>query len=1120
MRATPFPIAAAFVLTVLAGPTAQEADDSADSPDLPLEPARTLSLDTDEGTWISVDVSPDGETIVFDLLGDLYTIPLAGGDAASLTEGMAYDSQPRYSPDGSQVIFVSDRDGSENLWLIDVESQATRQVTNASANNYESPEWLPDGDYVVAAVGAGALAGGDRRNPKLWMWHVDGGTGIQLIDEPGSRRITGPAPTPDGRHIWFAQRERLWQYNAIFPQYQLGVYDRETGEQYVRTSRYGSALRPTISPDGAWLVYGTRHEDRTGLRLRELASGDERWLAYPVQRDDQESVAGADTLPGMSFTPDSSEVVVSYGGRIWRVPVTAGSEPIPVPFHVRTELEIGPELTFEYPVDDRLRFTVRQIRDAAPSPAGTTLAFAALDRLYVRPVPEGEPQRLTELDMVEAQPAWSPDGAWIAFVTWSPDGGHLYKVRADGSDPPVRLTTRPAIFQSPAWSPDGAQLVAIQGPARSFREAARQTAPGASANIVSIPAAGGDWTLVAPTDGRSFPHTTSDPDRIFLYHREDGLVSIRWDGTDEKAHVKVNGPAPPGGGDPAPAALVRMAPTGDRALAQVRLDLYTLAVPYVGGDTPVVSVADPERASVPVRKLTELGGQFPAWSADGRRAHWSIGNAHFIYDLDDAETAEQAARAAEAAEAATAEEAGQTSDEGGAAENEDDEDAPAYEPVEIRVLVDAIRDVPNGYGVLRGGRVITMRGNQVIENADVVVQGNRILEVGRRGSVEFPDFARIIEIPGTTIVPGFVDTHAHMRPSFGVHKTQPWTYLANLAYGVTTTRDPQTATTDVLTYGDLVETGDIVGPRIYSTGPGVFSAEQIEDLDHAQRVLTRYSEYYDTQTIKMYMSGNRQQRQWIVMAAKEQKLMPTTEGGLDMKYDLEMIIDGYPGLEHSFPIFPLYRDVVSLAAETRIAYTPTLLVSYGGPFGENWFFTRENPHDDPKLRRFIPHGELDRLTRRRGAGVDAGPGGWFREEEYVFRQHAEGVKAIVEAGGVAGVGSHGQLQGLGYHWELWATQSGGLSEHDALRVATALGAEAIGLDGDLGSIEPGKLADLVVLEANPLDDIRNTNRIRYVMKNGRLYDGDTLDETWPRERPLGKPVWLGDDPDGVAAGIR
>ena len=1138
MRTTPFLIAA-FVLTALAGPTAQEAEDSADSPDLPLEPARTLSLDTDEGTWISVDVSPDGETIVFDLLGDLYTLPFAGGDATALTRGMAYDSQPRYSPDGSQVLFVSDRDGAENLWLIDVESQATRQLTDASANNYESPEWLPDGDYVVAAVGTGSLGGGGAPNivPKLWMWHVDGGTGIQLIDEPRLRRITGPAPTPDGQHVWFAQRERLWRYNAIFPQYQLGVYDRETGEQYVRTSRYGSALRPTISPDGTWLVYGTRHEDQTGLRLRELASGDERWLAYPVQRDDQESIAGADVLPGMSFTPDSSEVVVSYGGKIWRVPIAAGAEPIPVPFRVRAELEVGPQLVFKYPVDDSVRFTVRQIRDAVPSPDGTTLAFAALDRLYVRPIPDGEPRRLTGLDMVEAQPAWSPDGAWLAFVTWSPDGGHLYKARADGSAPPVRLSTRPAIFQYPAWSPDGERLVAIQGPARSFRESARQTAPGAAANIVSIPADGGDWTLVAPTDGRTFPHTTTDPDRIFLYHREDGLVSIRWDGTDEKAHVKVNGPAPAGGGDALPASLVLMAPTGDRALAQVRLDLYTLAVPYVGGETPVVSVANPERASVPVRKLTDVGGQFPAWSADGRRAHWSIGNAHLIYDLDDAAVAEEAAQAAED-DAAGGNGAGggdrtgggdqdagdesetERDDESGAAGEEEDDDAPAYEPVEIRVAVDAIRDIPNGYGVLRGSRVITMRGDAIIENADVVVQGNRILGIGRRGSVEFPDFARIIEIPGTTIVPGFVDTHAHMRPSFGVHKTQPWTYLANLAYGVTTTRDPQTGTTDVLTYGDLVETGDIVGPRIYSTGPGVFNADRIQSLDHAQRVLQRYSEYYDTQTIKMYLAGNRRQRQWIVMAAKEQGLLPTTEGGLDMKLDLEMIIDGYPGLEHSFPIFPLYRDVVRLAAETRIAYTPTLLVSYGGPFGENWFFTRENPHDDPKLRRFIPHAELDRLTRRRGEGVDAGPGGWFREEEYVFRQHAEGVRAIVEAGGVAGVGSHGQLQGLGYHWELWATQSGGLSEHDALRVATALGAEAIGLDGDLGSVEPGKLADLVILEANPLDDIRNTNRIRYVMKNGRLYDAETLDETWPRERPLGKPVWLGDEPGGVAAGIR
>ena len=1100
MRVQPFAVVALCASVILG---AQEDSSPADERDLPLDPERTFSLDTDEGTWISVDVSPDGDTVVFDLLGDLYTMPLTGGEAVSLTDGMPYDNQPRYSPDGSEIVFVSDRDGSENLWLIDIASKETRQLTNGSTKSYESPEWLPDGNYVVAATAENMAVRGDARNPKLWMWHVDGGTGVQIIKEPGSRRITGPTPTPDGRHIWFAQRTNLWQYNAILPQYQLGVYDRETGEQYTRSSRYGSAFRPTVSPDGAWLVYGTRHEEHTGLRLRELATGEERWLAYPVTRDDQESVASSDVLPGMSFTPDSTEVVVSYGGKIWRVPIAEGSDPIAVPFRVQTELQIGPELAFKYPVSNDRRFTVRQIRDAVPSPDGSQVAFAALERLYVVSLPDGEPRRLTSLEVIEAQPTWSPDGEWVAFVTWAPDGGQLYKTRVDGSEAPTQLTTTSAIYQNPAWSPAGDRIVAIQGPSRVMQEAAGPFASGASQNIVSVPSAGGAWTMIAPTDGRRAPHFTSDADRIFLYHSEDGLVSIRWDGTDEQAHVKVTGSTETGRPEPVRASVVLMSPSGERAFAQVDNNLYVLEVPVIGGDTPTVSVANPESAVVPVRQLTEVGGQFPVWGRDGL-AHWSIGNAHFIYDIDDARAADAARTEAESADQS---------------EDDDESEDDGYLATEIRITVDAQRDFPDGFGVLRGGRVVTMRGNQIIENADLIVQGNRILDIGRRGTVQFPDFARIFDVSGTTIVPGFVDTHAHMRPTFGVHKAQPWAYLANLAYGVTTTRDPQTGTTDVLTYGDLVETGTIVGPRIYSTGPGVFSAEQIKDLAHARDVLSRYSDYYDTKTIKMYTSGNRQQRQWILMAAREQELLPTTEGALDMKYNMEMMLDGYPGQEHSFPIFPIYNDVVELTAKTGLAYTPTLLVSYGGPFGENYFYTRENPHDDPKLGRFTPHAVLDGSTRRRGAGVGPGPGGWFREEEHVFDDHAKGVKAIVEAGGRVGVGSHGQLQGLGYHWELWAMQSGGLSEHDALRTATILGAESIGLDGDLGTIEPGKLADLVILEENPLDDIRHTNTIRYVMKNGRLYYGDTLNERWPDERTL-EITWQSDEPDDLPAGIR
>ncbi len=104
-------------------------------------------------------------------------------------------------------------------------------------------------------------------------------------------------------------------------------------------------------------------------------------------------------------------------------------------------------------------------------------------------------------------------------------------------------------------------------------------------------------------------------------------------------------------------------------------------------------------------------------------------------------------------------------------------------------------------------------------------------------------------------------------------------YLANLAYGVTTTRDPQTGSTDVITYGDLVDAGRRWARGSTPPRPGVGDwLEQLRDLDHARQVLTRYRDYYDTKTIKMYMKGGRQVRQWVIMAARELGLMPTTEG--------------------------------------------------------------------------------------------------------------------------------------------------------------------------------------------------------------------------------------------------
>jgi Tol biopolymer transport system component len=1086
------------LVSALAPTGASNADDPKDSAqaksadaakkDLPLKPDRTIEFTTDEGTWVSLDVSPDGKMIAFELLGDLFTVPIAGGEAKALLTGQAFEGQPRYSPDGKHIAFVSDRDGAENLWFADADGSNPKQLTKDKQALYTSPWWTPDGDYVLVS----------RQNQlpwgafELWIYHIRGGAGVQVTkgkrgsDESRDNytHAVGAVATGDGKFLYYTRRNKLFNaYNILdFPLSQVVRRDRTTGAEDVVTEAPGSGFRPMVSPDGSKLVYGTRVDNATGLRIRDIASGEERWLKKIIQRDEQESRFTRDLIPGYAFTPDGKSVLAAYGGKIHRIDVEKGDDPV-IPISTRVSQQVGSRLNFPTHVDDG-PVRARLVQAPAFSPDGKQLAFSAVTRMYRMDLPGGSPKQLTAEGDLEFQPAWSPDGRWLAYVSWSPQGGHLWKRPSDGSGAPVKLSRVAASYSDPVWSPDGKRIVVLRAPRREKMESANDFGATAGTDLVWILADGGDTTLINPARGASRPHFARDGERI-LVTTPAGLVSMRFDGTDRRTHVQVTGKPMYSPGAPTGADEIILRPDGRWALARVTNQLYVLALPQTG-EAPKVDV---HASPVPIRKLSDAGADYAAWTDDGKVITWALGASVFRLPF----------------ESVTFEPPKESEKPGAEKKDEAEAKKDKPKPEEIAITIERPRKNPKGTVVLRGAKVVTMRGDEVLTNADIVVTDHRIAAIGATESVKIPLGAKIIDVSGTTIVPGFVDTHAHwFEIRRGVLDLQAWPFFAVLAYGVTTGRDPQTGTNDMFAYQDLIEAGELVGPRAFSTGPGVFSDNDFQSAEDTDDTVAKYKKYYRTNTLKSYMIGNRRQRQWMIEACKKHNIMPTTEGGLDLKLNLTHAMDGFSGNEHALPVVPLGDDVVQLFARTGISYTPTLLVAYGGPFGETYFFTSTDIHEDAKMRRFVPHDVIDNKVRRSA---------WFHKDEHVFPMISASAARIARAGGHVCVGSHGEMQGIGYHWELWALASGGWKPMEALRAATLHGAEAIGYAQDLGSLEPGKLADLIVLSKDPLEDIHNTSAIKYVMKNGELFEGDTLDRIWPDKKPL-PPLWWWDEKSG------
>jgi Tol biopolymer transport system component/imidazolonepropionase-like amidohydrolase len=1017
----------------------------------PPGPSYDVNLDVREGTWMTVDVSPDGREIVFDLLGDLYTMPITGGEAKALTTGIAWDMQPRYSPNGKWIAFTSDRSGGDNIWYVNRDGSDPRQVTKETFRLLNQPAWSPDSDYIVArkhftserSLGAG----------EMWLYHRTGGDGLQLTKKRTDQKDTGePVFSPDGRHLYFSDDVTpgaIFDYNKD-PNGQIYVIqrlDRQSGEIERYVTGPGGSVRPTPSPDGKSLAFVRRVRYKSMLFVRDLESGRETPLYDGLDRDMQETWAVHGVYPAMAWTPDSKSLVFWAGGKIHRLDV-ASKQVTNIPFHVTGTRRVQEAVRFPVEVAPR-NFDVRMLRWVEVSPRGNQVLYGALGHIYIKDLPNGTPRRLTKQnDHFEFYPSWSRDGRSIVYVTWNDETlGTIRVVPAAGGEGRV-VTTQPGHYIEPAFSPDGSKI-AYRTTSDAFL---RSGLWAGNLGIHYVPTAGGKSTLI--TKKGALPTFGAANDRIFFVTFEEegkrALRSIELDGSDERQHVIS-----------AFATDFAISPD-EKWLAWIEnFDAHITPFVRTGKSVEI----GPKMTATPVTTVTKDAGEFLHWSGDSSRLYWSLGPQLFSRDIKDAFAFLR-------------------------------EGAAQPEPAPVHIGFSRPYDVPAGVVAFTNARIVTMRGDEIIENGTIVIEGNRITAVG--ANVNVPSGAHVVNAAGKTIMPGLVDVHWH--GSMGADQLIPqqnWINYASLAFGVTTIHDPSNDTAEIFTSSEMAKAGQIVAPRIFSTGTILYGAKSpykadINSLDDALAHLRRMKAV-GAISVKSYNQPRRDQRQQVIEAGRQTGLMIVPEGGSLFQHNMNMVVDGHTGIEHSIPVAKIYDDVVQLWGKTRTGYTPTLVVGYGGSWGENYWYQTTNVWADERLQTFVPRRILDQRSRRRTM---------VPEDELNHFDNARVANRLHEAGVSVQMGAHGQREGLAAHWETWMFQQGGMTAHESLRAATLDGARYLGMEREIGSLEPGKLADLIVLDRNPLENVQNTHSVRYTMVNGRLYDAATMNEigNHPRTR--------------------
>lgn len=1049
-------------------PAAGQAQDASDAPrwDVAAPPGakvREEPISVDEGTWMNLDVSPDGQTLVFDLLGDIYTLGISGGTPTRIAEGLPYETQPRFSPDGRRIAFTSDRGGGDNIWIMNRDGSDKRQLTHESFRLLNQPSWSPDGQYIIAkkhfttqrSLGTG----------EVWMYHVSGGDGVMLVKRPSEqhqKELGEPIFAPDGKHVYFTRNTTpgpFFEYaqDSNGQLFAIDRYDLETGRIDSVIGGEGGAVRPTPSPDGRKIAYVRREATQPRLYVRDLSTGEDRKVFDALDMDMQETWAVTGVYPNMAWTPDSASLVFWAGGKLNRVDLATGKSRV-IPFRISdTRGVIDPPRPPVAVAPDA--FETRMPRGANVSPDGRTVVFETLGKLWIKSMSGGEPRRLTRDETaMEAYPSWSPDGRKLVYVRWTDAG--LGEVRTIASTGGTSTAITPAgHYARPRFSPDG-RIVVFEKDRGGYLSSPRGSAePG----VYRVAATGGPMALV--TDKGGNPQFGAASDRVFVMEddgKESRLVSLDLSGGARRVHAR--------------GELVndyRVSPDG-KFLA-FRQNYQAFVTPLVPGGQEVA--LSPKGGALPVVKASGDGADWIHWSEGGRRLNWSLGPT--VYSAD---------RSAMFADAPLAKGAKPAKFE------------PPRTGVSLSMRVTA--DKPRGSLAIVGARVVTMKGPDggVIDDGVVLVERDRIKAVGRRGEVAIPPGTPTLQAAGKTLIPGLIDAHAH--GPYGIDEITPqanWAEMVNLALGVTTRHDPSSSARTVFPALEMTRSGAIVGPRTFSTAEVVYGARdpgvyaQIDSYDDALSHVRRLKAQ-GAHSLKNYNQPRRDQRQQLTAAARAEGMRSVAEGGSLFGFDMTLIADGNTTVEHNLPLGVFYEDVLQFFSQSKTGYTPTLVVTYGGPAGDPYWRSHTEVWKHPLLQKHEPEAILVARNARR----EIAPDGDYKDDD-----NAREAAKLARRGVPVSIGAHGQEPGIAAHWELWSFVRGGMTPVEALRAGTIEAARSLGYDADIGSLEPGKLADIVVLDADPTRDIRNSDKVSKVMLGGRLLDAATLNEelTGSRKRP-------------------